>query len=86
MNKINLLRKEIDRIDSQLINLLDQRFDLCIEIGQIKKETSSEVLNQNREIEILERLSKQTKHQGMVKHIWPYIMAFSKYLQKNLGD
>lgn len=39
MNNLDKHRKEIDKIDDNIIELLEQRFNLVVEIGQYKKKT-----------------------------------------------
>lgn len=81
---IETLRNEIDVIDSQLIDLLNHRYCYCIEIGKLKKEQNTIVLDSNREQKIIDRLSENEWYPGMVEAIWPTIMSFSKYLQNNI--
>ena len=80
---IETLRNEIDVIDTQLIDLLNRRYCYCIEIGKLKKEQNTVVFDANREQKIINRLSEDEWYPGMVKTIWPTIMAFSRELQKS---
>lgn len=50
-------RKRIDRIDSQIIKLLDQRTQCAVEIGRIKAATGAPVFDPKREAEVVERLT-----------------------------
>ena len=61
MSKIDALRKKIDRIDDELLKLINRRARLAIQIGKEKgKFTNSNHFHvPHRECEILERLSKQ---------------------------
>jgi len=54
------LRKQIDKIDSQLAKLLVKRFDLVEIIGQVKLENKISVVDRNREQEIVDRLLAET--------------------------
>jgi len=49
-------RVEIDRIDRQLMKLLNDRATVAIEIGKIKKNNNQPVYSPEREIKILEDL------------------------------
>ncbi len=49
------LRKEIDKIDGEIIKLLEKRFQIVNEIWKIKKKTKTNILDKTREREILER-------------------------------
>ena len=57
-NKLNQFRKSIDRIDSQLINILNKRGSLSIKIGLIKSKLKMPILTKKREIEIFKNIAK----------------------------
>ena len=82
MDKLKLYRESIDHIDEVIVNYLNYRFQYCQEIGKIKKESNTQVLDSNREKEIIDKLKQYEKYPGMVETIWPVIMEFSKQLQK----
>jgi chorismate mutase/prephenate dehydratase len=48
-------RKKINKIDEGLVKLLDERVAVCKEIGKIKAADNIEVMDMNREREILEK-------------------------------
>lgn len=56
---IQTLRKQIDEIDNDLMDLLAKRMRVCREIGQYKKEHNMTVLQSNRYNEILEKRGAQ---------------------------
>ena len=62
---ISMLRKQIDELDNQLINLLAKRMRVCREIGQYKKEHNMTVLQTARYSEILEKRGAQGALCGM---------------------
>ena len=74
-------RKKIDRIDEQLVDLLNTRFEICTAIGAYKKANNLPIYNGSREDEIIKRLSELEEYKGMVQHLWPLIMEFSRSLQ-----
>lgn len=78
---IETLRNEIDIIDAQLIDLLNRRYCYCVEIGNLKKEQGTMVRDAIRERQIIDTLSEDAWHPGMVEAVWPAIMAFSRELQ-----
>ena len=78
---IETLRNEIDVIDAQLIDLLNRRYCYCIEIGKLKKGQGTMVRDAIRERQIIDTLSEDAWHPGMVEAVWPAIMAFSRELQ-----
>ena len=62
---IKLLRKQIDEQDDKLLELLSQRFRVCREIGQYKKEHNMTVLQTGRYNEILDKRGAQGALCGM---------------------
>ncbi|HWP45954.1 MAG TPA: chorismate mutase [Candidatus Limnocylindrales bacterium] len=58
---IEEIRKEIDRIDDRLIELLSQRAKLVLEIGDLKKAQGLPVYVPDREQEIHQRVQAQNK-------------------------
>ena len=59
------LRKQIDEVDNQLMELLAKRMGVCREIGKYKKEHNMTVLQTSRYNEILEKLGSQCALTGM---------------------
>lgn len=62
---IYALRKQIDELDNQLIELLAKRMRVCREIGQYKKEHNMTVLQTSRYNEILDKRGAQGVLCGM---------------------
>lgn len=62
---IYALRKQIDELDNQLMDLLTKRMRVCREIGQYKKEHNMTVLQTSRYNEILEKRAAQGTLCGM---------------------
>lgn len=59
------LRKQIDELDNQLMELLSKRMRVCREIGQYKKEHNMTVLQTTRYNEILDKRGAQGSLCGM---------------------
>ncbi len=55
------LRRKIDSIDQNIIKLLNQRANISLEIGKIKKESGKQVYVPDRESKIYERINKYNK-------------------------
>ena len=74
---ISQLRKQIDELDNQLMDLLAKRMRVCREIGQYKKEHNMTVLQANRYNEILNKRGAQGSLCGMdpefVAHVFENI-------------
>ncbi len=62
---IAMLRKQIDEMDTELMNLLAKRMRVCREIGQYKKEHNMTVFQANRYTEILDKRGAQGALLGM---------------------
>jgi 3-deoxy-7-phosphoheptulonate synthase/chorismate mutase len=82
---IETLRNEIDVIDAQLVDLLNRRYCCCVEIGKLKKGQGTMIRDASRERKIIDVLSEDEWHPGMIEAVWPAIMAFSRELQSDLG-
>jgi chorismate mutase len=52
MNNLTQLRKQIDSIDSQIINLLNQRVKICQAIGSAKKAQGLPIQDKEREQQV----------------------------------
>jgi len=59
MSKIEELRKVIDGIDDRILELLNQRAKVVIEVGNVKKQEKAELHVPNREKAILDRLTSK---------------------------
>ena len=62
---ITLLRKQVDELDNELMNILSKRMRVCREIGQYKKEHNMTVFQANRYSEILDKRGAQGALLGM---------------------
>jgi len=58
MSKVEALRKEIDKLDAEIINLLKKRVDLAKAISEIKKEEGHPLYDPLREEKVLKRIKK----------------------------
>ena len=79
-NKLENIRKEIDKIDDEIISLLSKRNDLIRGIAKIKKELNKPVLDEKREKEIIERLKTTAKEKGLDESL---IDSIFKTIMKN---
>ena len=83
--KINKLRKEIDKIDQDLIALLKNRFSIAKEIGQVKTSNSFGINDIDRENKIIKNLSIEANNdlkEEDISNIFKLIFSISKNLQK----
>tara|TARA_Y100000310_G_scaffold78920_1_gene75601 strand:- start:547 stop:807 length:261 start_codon:yes stop_codon:yes gene_type:complete len=84
-NRIAEIRKEIDRLDDELLGVLIKRLKLGKEIGEVKREIGRVVADEAREKEIFQRLiknagSKMAKED--VIEIFSKILEISRKIQK----
>jgi monofunctional chorismate mutase len=84
--KIKNLRKDIDKIDQEILMNLKQRIEITKEIGRIKKTDQSDILDKKREIEIVDNLlttgRKYQMDDDFVITIWRQIIAYSYKVQE----
>ena len=84
-NKINKLRKEIDRIDQDLIDLLKNRLSIAKEIGQVKASNLLSINDIDRENKIIKNLSIKANNdlkEEDISNIFKLIFSISKNIQK----
>ena len=75
--ELKIYRKQLDKIDSQVIKLLEKREKISKKIGQYKKKNKIKVQNKSREKQILKKLNK-----NYLKHIFKIIMRNSREIQR----
>ena len=74
-------RKKIDKIDEQVVKLLDERMGLAFELGKLKKSAGRGVFDANREEEVFNKLQvlpKQTIRDGEIKELYEQIIRISR--------
>jgi chorismate mutase/prephenate dehydratase len=87
MSRIQELRKKIDELDDRLLDLLNERARVVIEIGNIKKNEKLDFHSPSREREILERLTARNKGpfpQDTLKAVYREILSSSLSLERPL--
>lgn len=62
---LNDLRKEIDSIDEQMIELIGKRIDIAREIAKVKKQHKLPILDGSREEEIRDVVKNLAKKRGL---------------------
>ena len=84
---INDLRKEIDKIDSTLIELINKRGKASHSIGEIKKSKNQPVYSPDRESQVYKKIVQKNKGpitDGSVKAIYSEIMSACLSLEQSL--
>lgn len=76
------IRKEIDTIDTQLVQLLKKRMDCSLKVAEIKRAENLPVYHPGREQEIIDRIIQNGGEYGeYIGEIYRYLMACSRELQ-----
>ncbi len=78
MDELKSMRTEIDELDSQLMRLLDRRYQLSKAIGIYKKQNHKQVLDLKREHLILDKARDYSEE---IYHVFFKIIEESKKLQ-----
>src|SRR5579862_2500400 len=79
------LRTHIDRLDLQILKLVNERAALACQIGKIKNDQGAEVFSPPREEEVLQNVIQSSKgplEESTVRAIFREIMSGSRALQK----
>ncbi len=79
------LRNEIDKLDDELIPLLLKRMDISRQVAEYKVKNGIPVLNEQRELEILDDVASKCGEQGeAMKTVFSAIMDASRALQHKI--
>ena len=81
------LRDQIDTIDEKLLQCLNQRAELAVELGKIKLKKGQAIVDASREAAILKRLKELNKgplSDQAVQEIFEQIVVHSRHLQEQL--
>jgi len=81
------LRKQIDVLDQQLVALLNQRAQVVVEVGEVKRDTDAPIYAPERERQVLQRI--RSHNQGPLPDacldaIWRELMSGSFALERPL--
>ena len=77
------LRKDINKIDDQIIDLLNKRGDIALKIGNNKKLLDLDTYQPLREKEVIDRIKSKARilKQENIEEIWKEIMGSCKVIQ-----
>lgn len=81
------LRKRIDQIDRQLVDLLNERAQVVVEVGEFKSKTDGPIYAPDREKQVFEKI--ELANQGplpnrTLRAIWRELMSGSFFLERPL--
>ena len=80
------LRSAIDAIDEKILRLINHRLKLAQQVGSVKKQSGTQVVDSVRESELLKRLTALNPgplNPNSLKHIFIDIIAASRTLQQS---
>ena len=92
MTDLRSYRSQIDYIDSRILFFLKERMILAKRIASKKKITNKQILDQDRENQIIKSLLDQNKNDRIdkikldeifIKRVWDLIMDYSKVIQQS---
>lgn len=78
------LRKKIDEIDGQIVELYEKRMDISVQVAQYKIETGKKVFDKEREVEKLKKVKALTHNEFNshgIEELFEQIMSMSRKLQ-----
>ena len=85
MRDLSEIRVDIDKIDTELIELFKKRMNCAKEVGLYKKANNIPVLNQQRENEILDSVAERGGEYGShARLFFSNIMELSRALHHNI--
>lgn len=82
------LRHKIDELDKKIIELLNDRTELALEVGKLKSETGKEIYAPERESQIYQKIDREAGGplpKDALKSIYREIMSASLALEKPLA-
>lgn len=87
---LNVTRKEIDAVDKQIVELIEQRMDLALEVAKYKMSTGKPIYDRERELQKLEKLGAMASTEfnaKSVQELFLQIMSVSRRYQYSvIGD
>ena len=88
MKDLSEIRKEIDSIDSKLIELFCARMDIVKEVAAYKIANDMQVLHPEREEAILQRAAEAAgeEYAGYARALFSELMRLSRDMQQKMID
>ena len=82
------LRREIDRLDEELVSLFSQRMEIAARIADYKKEKNLPIHHPGREQEVLQKVGALAgaEWEDYAKNLYVKIFELSKAYQKARND
>lgn len=84
MLDLNEIRQRIDEIDTNIVELFEDRLTVCKEVAQFKIDNNKNVLDKERELQKIQKVKSQAKNpfnEQAIEELFTQIMAISRKLQ-----
>lgn len=81
---LEVIRQNIDKIDKELVTLIEKRMNLVSQVAAYKKETGKPIYDQAREEAILDKVAGLVQNKGLepfIRAIFADIMKESRAYQ-----
>jgi monofunctional chorismate mutase len=82
------IRKKIDKVDDEIVNLLGKRKDLVKEVAEIKKSLDKKIFDKSREQQLIEKLRQKAREknidEGFICSLYRVILKNSKEEQEKI--
>ncbi|HKL11168.1 MAG TPA: chorismate mutase [Clostridia bacterium] len=84
MDDLKNLRKKIDQLDGEIVEMLNRRFALSVAVGDVKAKKGASVLVTGREEEIKKRLGKASlpEFEKSILGVYERIFVESRLIQE----
>ena len=87
---LSVTREEIDKVDKEIVGLIEKRMDLALEVAKYKMSTGKPIYDRERELEKLEKLGSMASSEfnaKSVQELFLQIMSVSRRYQYSvIGD
>ena len=87
-NSINEIRKEIDKVDQKILDLISKRRDLVVEVVKVKKR--DQIIDKKRIKNILERLKVEAENKklpkDLINDLWKLMIGEFIKLEEKIFD
>jgi len=83
---MEILRREIDEIDEQLVMLFEKRMELVRKIGDIKRQKGMEITDSQREEYVIKKALEKLNDKGLSEELEMFfrnLISISKKIQSD---
>ena len=88
-NQMKALRSRIDKLDEQLVKLLNERAECALGLGRLKEQVGLETYQPNREIEVLDharQVNQGPLEGGAITRLFERIIDENRRLERLAED